>query len=394
MSWIYLPEGSPDLPNGVRVCLVRANHLDSVHNTTVANELFRVITNDAKAHGVSCDGKGFEKVLEAFKKNKIQAYFLVVERENCLPTYAGGAIQFPTVVTEWNGEAFIHYPALYSEDTWVDRDISVAVRTLTAGTSAFPKGVGLGTLNTNGRIALSVSGGSEDMPYGMVARARISENASDNVRQLAILKKLNATLGANESGIYKFDISNNITQSVDIKICGFASKNGNGRMFNLLGNVFKTHWSTPDGSQQIVATHTEAISTTTGETIIRSQFMSNGNLPSVDLTREVVKSMIAAAREEAALPERGWTLNNESGPTPIVMAHAFEAGLVKAFEEASGEIRSFGSHRMVPSIVNYKNIVGFNAPAAKPLEVIEPNEAARSVKQGYEQQAYFRALAS
>ena len=120
VSSLLLPEQSKLLVNGVTISLLRANPDDAIHCESVGRELRRVITNDAKEHGVEYDGRNFAKVLAAYRHNRIQAYFLIVDRECCepikdspTPLYAGGAVQFPTVITEWNGHSFEHFHAIF-----------------------------------------------------------------------------------------------------------------------------------------------------------------------------------------------------------------------------------------------------------------------------------------
>lgn len=384
MSSLYLPESSKPLPNGVRVCLTRADHSDQIHCVTVAQEVYRVIENDALFHGVKYDGKGFQKILDAFKQNRVQAYFLIVERESCLPAFAGGAIQFPSVITEWNGRNFEHYPATYSEDTWVDRTISDDIRKLTVSPE-YPKGIGLGTLNTQGRIRLSTSGKIEDLPYGMVSKGRISENAVDNHAQLAILAKLGAHLKG--GAIFQLNAATPINEhnAIDVSVHGLGAPAAGNGIVRVLPNVFLTAWSNSDGSQRVVGTHTEAISTTTGDTIVRSQFLSNGNLPAASETvGNILASMMAASRTEVC--KRGWTAENEPGldTSPIIRAHAHEKEIVTALTRLA-EPRYFGEHLMAPVAINYASIpdhvLGAKLPLAKPLTVINSPYPSYATKQ-------------
>jgi hypothetical protein len=386
MSSVELPEHARSLINGIKVRLIRANPDDCMHNVGVAGELKRVIANDAKEHGVEYNDKGFPRVMSAYRGKKIQAYFLIVERENCqpisgmsTPLCAGGAIQFPTVLTEWNGNYFEHFPAVYSEDTWVDRGISDEVRRLTKSLE-YPKGIGLGTFNTQARIRLSAAGSGDDLPFGMVAKARISENASDNGRQLAIISKLGAGIDL-DNAVLQFDGSNLVKRNrrVEVNIYGLGAQPSDNGIVAVLPNVFLTAWSNLDGSQQIVGSHTEAISTASGDTIVRSQFTSNNNLPPQAELQDIMSAMVFSAR--AQVVRRGWVHENDDAPSfimsPIIRAHAYGRQMSEALKAIGGKPRYFGSnHLMVPGAINYGGIPDprFRSRLlhAKPLIVIDP----------------------
>jgi hypothetical protein len=387
MSVLVLHDQSNSSPDKIKISLVRADRLDTMHCVPVARELKKVIANDAKEHGVEYDDSNFRKVVAAYKRHKLQAYFLVVEDENCglingvpTPLYAGGAIQFETAIAEWNGRGFDFFPAVYSEDTWVDRGISDAVRQRT--------GVGLGTLNSQGRIILSAAGHDEDLPFGMVSRARISENALDNQRQLAILSKLGANIDLKGNAVTEFDGALLVKprEEVKIKTYAFVAQNAKNGSTSVVPNVFLTLWSNGDGTQQIAGIHTEAISTVTGETIIRSQFTDSGNVPPPAKLQNIMAAMIAAGREEVKL--RKWGTENgvitTSSPPPTMRAHAYGKEMVTALRAIGGEPRYFGfnrhgePHLMVAVAVNNTRIPDIKLrerlPAATQLMVIERSQ--------------------
>jgi hypothetical protein len=383
VSSLLLPEQSKLLVNGVTISLVRANLDDAIHCESVGRELRRVITNDAKEHGVEYDERNFAKVLAAYRHNRIQAYFLIVDRECCepikespTPLYAGGAVQFPTVITEWNGHSFEHFHAIYSEDTWVDRHISDEVRALTKGRE-FPRGVGLGTFNTQGRIMLSASGSAEHN-----ARGRISETAADNAVQLAIFSKLGVSIDLPNGAVIQFDSTTLIepSRTVTVKVSDFAFQNANNASVSVLPYVFLTPWSNSDGSQQIVGTHTQGISTVSANTIIRSQFTSNGNLPPPNELRNIMTEMVSVGRAEAREKEWAKDDNGNAQTLPIMRVHAYGREMVDALKAVGGKPRHFGfnkrnePHFMAPAVINYTQIpnteLRSKLHASKPLMVI------------------------
>lgn len=389
MSPLFPFQQSTISANGVTISLVRANPNDTMHSESVARELRKVIANTAGGHGVEYDGKNFAKVLAAYKQNRLQAYFLIVDRKDCepindLPTpiYAGGAIQFPTVITEWNGRSFVHYHGIYCEDTWVDRRVSDEVRALTK-TKEFPKGIGLGTFNIHGRIILSASDSEENN-----ARGRISENATDNMIQLAILSKLGVNIDLPDGAVVQFDNTTPIKSSLTVTITAndFAYQDVKDGSINVLPYVFLTPWSNLDGSQQIVGTHTQGISTVTGKTIIRSQFTSNGNLPPPNELQNILAEMVWVGREVAL--EKGWAENNTE-VFPIMRVHAYGREMVEALKASGGTPRYFGfnnsdePHLMAPAVVNYGQIpdeeLRSKLSAAKPLMIFDSAPAGYTV---------------
>ena len=149
-----------------------------------------------------------------------------------------------TVITEWNGHSFEHFHAIYNEDTWVDRHISDEVHALTKGRE-FPKGVGLGTFSTQGRIVLSALGSAEHN-----ARGRISETATDNAVQLAIFSKLGVSIDLPNGVVVQFDNTTLIepSRTVAVRVNDFAFQNANNASVSVLPYVFLTPWSNSDGA--------------------------------------------------------------------------------------------------------------------------------------------------
>jgi hypothetical protein len=357
------------LPGGVKISVVRVNGADTVHGTVLGDVLYKVIENEAQTHGATFNGPGFNNVIEAIKKNKIQAYFVIVAMENCRPQFAGGAIEFPTVITEWNGKKFEFYPGVHGEDTFVVPEISKTFRERTGG-------MGLGTYFMHERIRLALTNELGTAPFGMTSRGRVAEFSSHSTAMVKLLTKLGATLGAEQEGaILQFDsAANDIRRKrgVFVETEGLGSKFGENSILTQ-SNAFVTSWSGNNGNQRIVATFTEAISTFTGEPVVRVQFTSNGNLPKGDELKDALAALITAGRAE--IVRRKW-LPKSAEVLPVMRIHALrEPEIVSALMELGAVPRMLGPHPMLPVVTNLKNtsaqVVDFPITAAKQLVLVK-----------------------
>ena len=379
----FPPEQSKLLVNGVTISLVRANPEDAIHCESVGRELRKSLPMTQKSMAWNMTERILQKFSRPIGKIEFKPIFLLLignvvnlSKDSPTPLYAGGGIQFPTVITEWNGHSFEHFHAIYNEDTWVDRHISDEVRALTKGRE-FPKGVGLGTFSTQGRIVLSALGSAEHN-----ARGRISETATDNAVQLAIFSKLGVSIDLPNGVVVQFDNAPLIepSRTVAVRVNDFAFQNANNASVSVLPYVFLTAWSNSDGIQQIAATHTKGISTVSGNAIIRSQFTSNGNLPPPNELRNIMTEMVSIGRAVAL--EREWANDNNGNAQtlPIMRVHAYGREMVDALKAVGGKPRHFGfnernePHFMAPAVINYTQIpnteLRSKLHASKPLMVI------------------------
>ena len=360
------------LPQGIGVNVCRAKGEEISHNPIEHQWLRNLIEGDAKAHGAIVSESSFNKVVNAICAKKIQACFLTVAWDDGEPQYAGGAIEIPSILTEWTGNGFAHYPAVYSEDTYVLPELSAKFRAKTK-TDVSPNGRGLGTCFTQERIRLSVSGNPKDLSFGCVSRARISENSVDNIPMLNILKKLGATIEAKEGTILELNRSPTLaTVRQDVlvtteNLCLVTNEKG----LVPQSNVFLTCWAGDNGAQQIVASFTEAISTFTGKPVIRVQFTSNGFLPEIKNLEHVLDALLSAGRKE--ILRKGWLSNNRVAALfPNMRIHALnEPQIISTLKKMGANTRRLGSHPMVPVIANFTripdNVVHFEALPARPF---------------------------
>ena len=346
------------LPKGLRVKVTRMNASDPVHGVVLGDTLYKVIEEEAKAHGEPFDGRNFDKVLEAIQANKIQAHFLIVNGMGPLPRVVGGAIQFSTVFTEWNGESFLHYPAVYSEDTYVSSESSSAFRKLTEG-GDFPRGIGLGTYFVCERIRLAVSGEKEDRPFGLSASCRVAEHAAGNAQIMGIYKKLCATQEVDRiNTVLQFeefpphlDIDTHITVQVhSLSSCMDGCDRSH-------PNVFVVTWASSDRKERLSASFTEALSTFTGAPLVRVQFTSNGALSSSSecSLKKVLSAILSAG--EAEIVNRGWIGNGSDSVFSAMKLHALhEPRIVNTLRNMGAVTRLLGVRPMQPTVIDFRNI--------------------------------------
>lgn len=360
------------LPSEVKASVVRMDISDAVHGAALGEVIYKIIDGDAKTHNAVFDKDNFNRVINAIRCDKLQSYLVILECDGGVPKFAGGTTQFSTVFTEWNGHAFEHYPAVYSEDTYVSAEMSEEFRKRTK-CKRFPNGLGLGTYFTQERIRLSVAGSNKDKPFGMTSRARISENASDNKPIVNILDKLGATVDKKAKiGILKFEkdaLKNYKKSLVFVETEGLASLSSEDG-FVSHRNIFTTKWDSADEEQQIVATFTEAISTFSGLPVVRVQITSNNNLPEHGVLKDVLAALICAGQEE--IEKRKWMVDETVGVLPTFRIHALnESEIACALQEIGANQRILGVRTMMPIALDFRkipiNAFGHKLPDAVPF---------------------------
>jgi hypothetical protein len=142
---------------------------------------------------------------------------------------------------------------------------------------------------------------------------------------------------------------------------------------DIISNVFVTSWSGNQG-ERIVASFTEAISTFSGQPIVRVQFTSNGQLPNREILKDALASLVMAGRTEISARKHLSNTNvwNLDDARMVMRIHALnepEIGL--ALKEIGAKPRMIGIHPMLPVMTNFKNtpknVLGFAIPIATPF---------------------------
>lgn len=395
--------------------------------------LRQIINYEAGAHDAPVNNARFGKVLAGIKNNKIQAWFVLAGWENCLPKVVGAAIEFPTVITKWNGKGFDHCEGIYGEDNGVLRQ---AIRELAKERQegqCFSRKISLGAYLNQVRM------------YHMIEQGimgRVGEFSMHSAAMKKILEESGAVLNKEE----------NITV-LELKELTSVMKNRwklpveteclkkDGQDQSMLPYVFITSWASADKKQQIAASFTEGISTFTGDPIVRVQITSNGNLPYGEIMKDVIASLIEAGHEEIA--NRGWGRENtnarkiidpitgrpisskQNGKCPIIPITASKEEIRRALllssedeiteryvgaEESTldinrmlghkvpimrihtpnepeicavlkvlgAQVRALGPHPMIPGIMSFsdahKDALGLKSTPARPLRVVGVSE--------------------
>ena len=361
---------NPIPPHGLNVWVSRARGIQTLHDKDAQRQIRELISGDAHAHQTTISDDCLEEIVLRICENELQACFLMVKFQDEAPQYAGGAIELPSVISEWNGKNFVHYPAIYIEDTYVLPEFSLRFREETK-TPQFPSGFGLGTRFVYERLKLSVEGNAADLSFGRIAKARVSECSVNNLPMLHILKKLGATTDATEGSILEWSISDSrasTTNRQDIVVEGLCLPSDN-ETPAFQSNLFVAEWR-GNADQRMAASFTRAISTFTGKTVIRVQLTTNGILPTGKSLEDAVKALILVGQEEAL--SRGWIDGITPTAFPILRIHSLnEPAVATALQTLGAKPRVLGTCPMLPIITNFTDIpkgtLDFDIPATVPF---------------------------
>jgi hypothetical protein len=190
------PDKFTVLPGGMRAGVLHMNGRDMVHHSVLVDVLCTVIEHEAKAHQATFQATQFNKIIDAVQEGKISAYFILAGWENCRPKIAGASIEFPTVITEWDGKQFNHYPAIYGEDTCLLSTTLKALIQQRPHGKSLPQG--LGAFFEHERIKRWTSNDYGDAPLGASARGRVGEYSAHSSAMIKLMTDLNARLGTGD----------------------------------------------------------------------------------------------------------------------------------------------------------------------------------------------------
>jgi hypothetical protein len=409
------------LQGGLRAGVLHMNGHDLVHHGVLGDVLYGIIEHEARAHGAEFHGGQFDKIIEAVKTNKVSSYFFLAGWETCRAKIIGGSIEFPSVLTEWDGKQFQHYPAIYGEDTCIlPGGLKALVRERPAGRS-FPEHIGLGAWFEQERINRWTVNSYGDAPLGMAARGRIGEYSAHSSAMIKILDQFGATRGTEQKDTV-LEV-NGLTPvmkekwRLPVEITGLA---GNGK-HGPSSNIFLARWVGEGGRQQIAASFTNGLSSFTGDPVARVQITGNGHLPNNGTLQCVLASLLAAGEEEIQM--RRWGQPRErsvrcplipllgsrteiytalleashdevterrigasdvgrifGGRPPIMRIHALgEPQIIAALMDMGTQIRSLGPHPMLPVVMDFNNIPAALNPEpvpARPVKTINPKTTA------------------
>ena len=408
------------LPGGLKASVLHMNRQDLMHHAAMSDVLCNIIEHEAKAHHANFQAGQFSKIIDAVKDNKISAYFLLAGWDVCRTKMIGGSVEYATVLTEWDGNKFRHYPAIYGEDTCIMRNkLRELIQERPTG-KVLPQNVGIGEYFERERIKRWVTNEYGDAPLGQRGRARIGEFSGHSSTMIKVLDDLGATRETEQEGAI-LEI-NGLTRAmkdkwhlpVDTSV--IVTDKG-----DIYPNIFLTQWSGEGNKQQVVGSFTNGISTFTGDPVTRVQFTSNGNLPNNVVLQSALASILSAGQEE--IEARGWGSAKEhriqspiipvggsrreiydallsssqdemlvrkigavqrpriwNDETPVMRIHALkEPAISLALSAMDAQTRMLGSHSMLPVVMDFKNvpqrILGIDLNPARPT-TIKPSNAA------------------
>ncbi len=413
---ILNPNKPTVLPGGMRATVLHMSRADMVHDAALSHALSSVIAHEAKAHDAVFQAAQFAKVIEAVREGHISAYFILAGWENCIPKVVGASVEFPTVITKWNGSKFDYYPAIYGEDTCLlPQKLKELVRERPAGKS-LPKG--LGAHFEAERIRRWTTNQYGYAPLGVTARGLVGEYSTHSAAMLQMLNHFGATVGTEQQGtILELDDLSPFMREKRILPPGIKElpiNNGSETFPNI--SVFE--WAGEGGRQQLSASFTRGISTfNAGERIDRVQLTSNGNLPDKGMLQIALASLLAVGHhkmreERSELPEaaqpkspsipllgshqeiyaallamsqdellaRPTGVTNVShiwgGKAATMRFHAIgEPGIVGALRAMGAKTRSLGPHSMLPVVMDFANIpqeaLNFDVTPARPIALAD-----------------------
>lgn len=250
-----------------------------------------------------------------------------------------------------------------------------------------------------------------DPMFGMTPKGRVAEYAIRSAAMTKILNGYGAALDDNQKcPVLQVE---NLTPAMknrwqfQVSVEGLASDKAG---LNPSHSIFVANWD-----NKIAASFTEAISTFTGDPIVRVQLTSNGSVPKQEILKDVLSSLLVAGHNE--ISERRWgmtgnrpitqsplisidgsqqevlngllSLNKvivlrprhrvkDLGPVfghkvPTMRIHApNEPEMVAALQSLGAQVRMLGPHPMYPATMDFKDthIEGLTMPPSKPLNTV------------------------
>jgi len=341
-----------------RLKTVRLDFNDVVHEASLTNALSEILKAEADLHSAPFKHQSFHHVVRAIKNKDLEGFLLIGQTLDGRKQVAGGAIQFPTVFTEYNTStrSFDHYAADYSEDLHFYHNYAHAFKN---DLNENALGTGLGTGYTRQRIVDSTKGRRNEKPFGMVSRARIAEHATGNVAIHKVYEKFGALQETNpDKPILTFKqqpvMPAGNEYDLDVIALGMPSKAGD--LINQ--KVFAVVWEGYNSKQSLCMSFTKAFSTYAGSPVIRAQFTSGQALPETEELQRIVFEMIEAGRCLAS--KRGWYKDytgSKEIPYNSLRIHAHgEDNVSNALRSIGAVPRDVGNCRMCPSIIDFNNI--------------------------------------
>ncbi|HBM91392.1 MAG TPA: hypothetical protein DD400_05935 [Rhodospirillaceae bacterium] len=344
---------------------VRMNGHDIVHGAMLGHVLLQDIQAEADAHGADFDPIAFKNVIRLIRDEKIQAHFIALKRDSAQPVFAGSTIEFPTTITLWEEDSFVHYPALYTEDLYVLPEISEKLKE-EKKRNGIQDRVGLGTLFLKEKLSLQKKTRNKpdsDHSHNMPPRGFVAEYAIDNDCAKAWLQKVGGELDVSQdNNIFQFSkdsphLRSEKTNST-IYVDYLGADHPDGTIFQ--PNVFAVTAEENNSTQALSVSFTGAISTFSGKPIIRVQLTSNGSLHNTNWIKTSLTNIFDVAQNE--IIKRRWfpwaTSHAKKAHNflRIMKLHATHEPIIrKALKEMGAKPRKLGTKSMKPVVVDFNN---------------------------------------
>ena len=311
--------------------------------------LFDFLSGEATGFGTEVDRAGFKHFVEAIDDKRVQVLFLLSGWE-----IAGCAVQFPTVVPQWNENdgKFDFIPAVYSEDM----------------TSKIK---GTGTPFMKERINMSAHEGEDggiDLTGNPVAGALVGEQAWPEKTAIgALLRKFDTKMPLQKGDtVLSLDPAVFAKQPYKpvgtLEAVGLAQEDGNPR-----ADMFAITWRTQE-TERIAVTFTQAISSFTGNPVVRVHINSHGDLSDDQNMRSGLISILAEGR--ARIAKLGWVAEFAE-PLEHTYIHALgEDKLRETLVGLGAHDRVLGDYCMYPLRMDFNDIpskIGLDLPKAAPF---------------------------
>ena len=362
-----------ELKGGLNVAVVGRHNSPPDERTLLDHALLTILDREAQAHhsDQTSDLRN-ARLIKALDAGKIEAWFMVAAWDVNNPKILGAAIELPTIlINEVDGKLTLSH-AKYREDTCFLNDVFREIIKEKPSNKSFPE-VGLADYFEQERNRVMIS---KD-PTGKVQGGRVGEYSPHSSQMIKVMSNMGASLGRTLEPIMELKGGTPLSHKywpVTVDTIHLNDEVTN----KPLDYVFATSWQSRDGKQQIMATFTEAISTFTGEPIIRVQFGTLENMPEATLVKDITASLLVAGRAEAE--RRNWkqdeAVNSPIGSLePTMRIHApSNLVIVEALKDIDAQVRSLGHHPMLPVTLSFsdmKNKMGLTKNPDRPMSVID-----------------------
>ena len=372
----------------VRAEIVAHDSRNPLHRKLLRKVAPLLLGSVAAVHGGTFSEQHMQALEQATGFKEIIVRYAVAATQVCsIPEVVGMATVVPTFGTAWDKDNNLKlYPVEHGEDMGVDKEQAKLFRELTRS-ATYPNGIGLGSWFMKEQIRQSI--GNPNWVIG----GRDNEHAPDNLPIIGLMDKFGAQRGTEQdSAVLQIDeLTHDMKRRWGVDNIQTLALPANTLDSHQCPNNFLTHWSNGTGSQQIAVTYTKLPSILDNETVVWTKVKSHGDLPSGDMLKEVLASLLSTGSKE--ISDRQWGVpynQSDAGvshvfgsPVPVMHIHENkEPQILKALLEMEASHRKYGHSNMVSGEMSLKNmrdaeaVLGQKVPEATLVKGIDLGEAA------------------